>query len=54
MKVGEGHGRREAPGHAAPKNPPAYGARNGERVDVETGESRLRPAVTQPSERGFL
>jgi len=43
--VGEGHGRREAPGDAAPKNPPAYRARNGERASVGTGESLLRPAA---------
>ena len=53
MKVGEDHDGVQHLDLSA-QNPPAYGARNGERVDVKTGESRLRPAVTQPSDRGVL
>src|SRR6266508_6037169 len=41
---GEGHGRGEALGNAAPKNPAAYGTLNGGRVVVGTGETRLRPS----------
>src|SRR6266540_754379 len=41
---GEGHGRGEALGNAAPKNPAAYGTWNGGRVVVGTGETRLRPS----------
>jgi hypothetical protein len=40
---GEGHGRREAPGNAAPKNPSGYGGRNGQRVGAGTGEPLRGP-----------
>ena len=42
--VGEGHGRCEELGDAAPKNPVAYGAWNGGTAIVGTGEARLRPS----------
>jgi len=49
---GEGHGRREEPGDAALKNPPAYGERNVGTVDLGTGEAppglQATPAVTAP------
>ena len=53
-REGEGHGRGEELGSAAPKNPAAYGAWNGETAIVGTGESRLRPSSETsgvPSER---
>ena len=34
----QGHGRREEPGKAASKNPPAYGERDVVKVDDGTGE----------------
>ena len=40
---GEGHGRREAPGDATPKNPSGYGERNGQMVGVGTGEALSGP-----------
>lgn len=43
---GEGHGRREDPGCAASKNPPAYRERNAERVGLGTGETPLSPQAT--------
>lgn len=52
-KMGEGHGRREDLGGAAPTNPPGYGGRNGCTADHGTGEIRLgtgseRPRVANP------
>ena len=47
MCHGEGHGRREAPGNAAPMNLPGYRERNGQMVDAGTGE-----AFPGPSTRG--
>ena len=53
---GEGHGRREEPGDAAPKNPPAYGDRNVGKVGLGTGETpsglQATPAVTALISRG--
>jgi hypothetical protein len=45
---GEGHGRGEALGDAAPRNPAAYGARNGGTAVVGTGETRLCPGSETP------
>jgi len=45
---GEGHGRGEEPGSAAPMNLSAYGARNAERVTTGTWETL--PGPTAPSE----
>ena len=44
--VGEGHGRREDLGNAAPKNPAAYGERNAGPVGPGTGETPLCPLTT--------
>jgi hypothetical protein len=44
--LGEGHGRREELGGAAPKNPPAYRGRNGCTVGHGTGEARLGTGAT--------
>jgi hypothetical protein len=46
--VGEGQGRCEALGEAAPKNPAAYGAWNGGTAVVGTGETRLCPGSETP------
>ena len=35
----EGHGKREAPGNAALKDPPGYGERDERKVDTGTGEA---------------
>ena len=43
VQVGEGQGRGEALGKAAPKNPAAESTWNGGTARVETGETRLRP-----------
>ena len=52
MRLGEGHGRREGLGRAAPKNPPVYGERNVGTVGLGTGETPpgllVTPAVTDP------
>jgi len=54
--VGEGHGRCEELGGAAPKNPAAYGGRNGCTVGHGTGETRLgtgeKAAGCQPAVPG--
>jgi hypothetical protein len=53
---GEGHGRREEPGRAAPKNPPAYRERNVGIAELGTGEApsglQATPAVTALISRG--
>ena len=44
-RQGEGQGRGEEPGSAAPKNLPAYGARNAQTVAAGTGEALPGPAA---------
>src|SRR6266704_6769534 len=44
-RQGEGHGRGEEPGAAAPRNLPAYGARNAQKVAAGTGEALPGPAA---------
>ncbi len=43
---GEGQGRREVPGSAAPKNLPAYGKWNASKVTHGTGEALPGPSAT--------
>src|SRR6266566_9847210 len=52
-RQGEGQGRGEEPGSAAPRNLPAYGARNAQKVAAGTGEALPGPAACErlPSER---
>jgi hypothetical protein len=51
---GEGHGRREEPGGAAPKNPPGSGERNDQKVDAGTGEALPGPRAAEPwSDRAY-
>ena len=45
-KMGEGHGRREDLGLAAPMDPPGYGGRNGRTAHDGTGEIRLGTGMT--------
>jgi hypothetical protein len=45
-QTGEGHGRCEDLGGAAPRNPPAYGERNDHTAHRGTGEIRLGTGVT--------
>jgi hypothetical protein len=47
-KMGEGHGRREELGSAAPMDPPGYGERNGWTADHGTGEIRLGTGIRWP------
>jgi hypothetical protein len=49
VAVGEGRGRGAELGGAPLRNPAAYGARNGGRASVGTGEPRLRPGSETPA-----
>src|SRR6266545_7412726 len=44
-KQGEGHGRHPGSLERVPTNPPAYGAWNGRKVAMGTGESLLGPGT---------
>lgn len=49
---GEGHGRCEEPGSAAPKDSPAYGARNVQKGTAGTGEALPDPAAAKSAGAG--